>query len=642
MSTFFRSTALWLSIGAVVVVGGTGAAGIHAIRLVRAKAMPSPSSIALEEAHAIDAGPGQRPLEDEDEDEEQAYAFRLPSGEPAAISCEDARKIIAQVRTSLAYEPEAVVPKSLATGTADWLDPHGLWSASSDAPTASALEEHGADLVSDLEGAKSSECPAAHAIGVSLVKWVGELRGKFDHARETATSDDPALAAQTDPFDAPSFSRPATELAIDLGARIGAFSRAIGPAGKPYVEAARERYFPTLDADGWSRVVLAAAVRAYVPLVDPHGAWAPLDEEESVYEVDLASRPPPRLWEKSERSAIGVRMTEGANAPLVNGDLLLSLAGIATAGLPLEQLDQLSFAAADGAEPARGIVLRAGERSLRAVTMRPVDEAEAPPPTTEHDGLVSARVAYGSGDALVIVIHDVRDDLGDALARTILRARRTPGRPLSGIVLDLRGNGGGSTDGAIAALGLFMPGVPLFPMRRRDGTLETDRAPEPPTVDRWTGPVASLVDGETASAAEMIAGALAVYHRGATIGSPTYGKGCAQEYIDDDAHTGVLRLTTLLYALPDGAPVQRVGITPGIAISFAPPAENPEPDEHEATLPHAPPTWRGPDVRDARITTLDEAWGAHAGNVGPCEDADVCRALRALAGASAKRTSPKR
>ena len=75
-------------------------------------------------------------------------------------------------------------------------------------------------------------------------------------------------------------------------------------------------------------------------------------------------------------------------------------------------------------------------------------------------------------------------------------------------MLDLRGNGGGSTEGAIDALGLFLPGRALFPMRRRDGAIEMDRAPDrPPTSN--AGPLAMLVDGETASAAEMIAGALA-------------------------------------------------------------------------------------------------------------------------------------
>jgi hypothetical protein len=62
------------------------------------------------------------------------------------------------------------------------------------------------------------------------------------------------------------------------------------------------------------------------------------------------------------------------------------------------------------------------------------------------------------------------------------------------------------------------------------------------------------------------------------------------------------------------------------------------PPEREATLPHAPPTWRGPDVRDRPILahaddgTWGAGWPASKGNVGPCKDADVCRALRLLGG----------
>jgi carboxyl-terminal processing protease len=169
-------------------------------------------------------------------------------------------------------------------------------------------------------------------------------------------------------------------------------------------------------------------------------------------------------------------------------------------------------------------------------------------------------------------------------------------------------------------------------MKRRDGTIETDRAPEPPAAERWAGPLATLIDGETASAAEMIAGALAVYHRAPTVGAPTYGKGCAQEYVDDDAHAGVLRLTTLLYALPDGAPVQRIGLTPTIGLSLAPIEDT----EREATLAHAPPMWRGPDVREHRVASASESWPAHGGLLGPCKDADVCKALRAIGAGPAK------
>jgi carboxyl-terminal processing protease len=192
-----------------------------------------------------------------------------------------------------------------------------------------------------------------------------------------------------------------------------------------------------------------------------------------------------------------------------------------------------------------------------------------------------------------------------------------------GVILDLRGNGGGSIDGAKAAVGLFLPGAPLFPMRRRDGTLELEVAPLPPETDRWAGPVATLVDAETASAAEMIAGALSSYQRGMVVGVRTYGKGCAQEYLDDDAAVGVLRLSTLVYALPDGRPVQRVGLPPDIVLG------RDDSVEREEALPHALAPWNGPDVRRASMIA-SVPWPSHAGRVGPCRDAATCRTLRAL------------
>jgi carboxyl-terminal processing protease len=541
--------------------------------------------------------------------------------------------VIAQVRTGLAYEPDGVSPHALAAGAADWLDPHGLWSAAPDSPIQARIEKRAEQLVAEMEGRVGDDCPAARDVGEALQAWVDGLRTRFDAARASTTEADAAAASEEIPFDAIAYSQPAKTFADELGARVGAFERTYGASAKPYGEAARDRFFPQLTAEEWGRALLAAAVRAYVPLVDPHGAWAPLDEEESVYEVDLAGHPPARLWEKSERTAIGVVLGDGASAPLAEGDLVLSIADVTTAGLPLEQLDQLSYAAADLPDAVTATILRQGEHALRTISITPPSAATAADTGGDDERLPADRVAYGEGDALVVAIHDVRDDLGELLARTIAAdTHRRELRPITGVVLDLRGNGGGSTDGAMAAIGLFLPGAPLFPMKRRDGTIETDRAPVPPSDDAWHGPVASLVDGETASAAEMIAGALAVYRRGPSVGTATYGKGCAQEYLDDDVHAGVVRLTTLLYALPDGQAVQRVGLTPTISLSL-PPVED---TEREATLAHAPPTWRGPDVRDRRSPTTAEAWPSPEGVVGPCKDEAVCKALRALGAAPAK------
>ena len=569
-------------------------------------------------------------------DDARIHAFRVPSGDAPGLACDEARRVVQQARSQLAYAPEVVDAHALADAAADWLDPYGLWSVAPDSPVADAFGTHASELLADVEGRSQRDCPGARALGAELVTWVAELRTSYDRARVDpgAVPEDATTAATSTAFEGATVTRPALTLAATLGRRAGTVDRALGPAAQPYTDAARSRFFPSLDADGWARVVLAAAVRAYVPTIDPHGAWAPLDEESSVYEVDLEARPPPRLWDKAERTAVGVHIESGATPPLADGDVLLALAGMATAGLSFEQVEQLGFAASDARPPAQAVVLRAGER-LPVTTWldgAPDEGRGGAVAVADEDGLPVERVEYGEGDAIVVTVHDVRDDLGDELTRAVLREREREGRPLAGVVLDLRGDGGGSTDGAIDALGLFMPGAALFPMKRRDGTLETDRAPEPPAVDRWRGPVATLVDADTASAAEMIAGALASYHRGPVVGATTFGKGCAQEYLDDDAKAGVLRLTTLLYALPDGTAVQRIGLSPTLRFPFG----GGSADDREATLPHAPPSWRGPDVRDRGVLahvddgTWSVAWPAHGGNIGPCKDADTCRALRML------------
>jgi carboxyl-terminal processing protease len=191
------------------------------------------------------------------------------------------------------------------------------------------------------------------------------------------------------------------------------------------------------------------------------------------------------------------------------------------------------------------------------------------------------------------------------------------------VVLDLRGNGGGSTDGAEAAVGVFLPGYPSFPLLLRGGSVEVEHAAAPVKSDVWAGPVAVLVDGYTASAAEMIAGAIAAYSRGVLLGTRTFGKGCIQEYFDDRVGAGVLRLTTMLFALPDGSPVQGVGLTPALHLPL------PTTREREAGLESSLPPWRGPDVR-APVTNSFPIWSPHGGRVGPCADPTVCVALRRL------------
>ena len=79
----------------------------------------------------------------------------------------------------------------------------------------------------------------------------------------------------------------------------------------------------------------------------------------------------------------------------------------------------------------------------------------------------------------------------------------------------------------------------------------------------------------------------------------------AQEYLDDEGGTGVLRLTTLVFALPDGSPLQKVGVFPQIALGLSPAGDR------ESGLSHAPATWRGPDVRAPRLAP-SAPWPSHS------------------------------
>ncbi len=559
---------------------------------------------------------------------------RLPTGAAPRMSCAAARTLIGDVETRLAAAPPAIAKnkeasfeKSLADATLDWADPHGLWTASPDTPVAPFVRARAAKLRAVLEG--HADCATElRPIGEALGKWVSELRTEWTAATTAALGDvkvDVATAAGSAVIEAAFEDGPLTRTARALTRELASRSALTvkhQPSLAVEADLGRERWLPELSADAWGEVVLAAAVRAWVPLIDPHGAWAPTEESATLYDRDLEVAPPPRLWTSSTRTAIGVRIDAGAVAPLLERDVVLSIDGVTVAGLSAEAIDQLAEAPDDDTESRAVRVLRVRDAKWEVVKL---DLRAAL--GDEHiavDPLPVEIVPYASGHAFVVRLSDVPDGLGDDLARALATARaETP--DVIGLILDLRGNGGGSIDGATSALGLFLPGAPLFPLRHRDGAIETERATEPPAEDRWLGPVAALVDSGTASAAEMIAGALHAYRRGLVIGTTTYGKGCAQEYVDDPTGVGVLRLTTLLFALPDGTAVQRLGLHPDVLLPLPMPLGV---KDREADLPRAAPSWTGPDIRDPK-RVVEVPWPP-AKAVGPCKDAALCRTLRAL------------
>ena len=273
---------------------------------------------------------------------------------------------------------------------------------------ADVFDAHAAELLADLEGRVGrATAPARALVGSELVAWVDELRAAFDEARAAApTAEDRAAAAAAPAFEGATVTRPARALAATLGRRVGRLDRA--GSGRPRSRTSMPRARGTSRAstpDGWARVVLASAVRAYVPAIDPHGAWAPLDEESSVYEVDLEARPPSRLWDKAERTAVGVKIEAGATPPLADGDVVLSLAGLADGGAELRaeraaRVRRVRRAAAGaGRRAARGREA-AGHHVARRRAGRGASRGRRR--WRDDDDLPVERVEYGDGDAIVV------------------------------------------------------------------------------------------------------------------------------------------------------------------------------------------------------------------------------------------------
>ena len=130
---------------------------------------------------------------------------------------------------------------------------------------------------------------------------------------------------------------------------------------------------------------------------------------------------------------------------------------------------------------------------------------------------------------------------------------------LGGLLLDVRGNPGGLLDQAVNIADMFLEQGGIVTIRGRRGAVEEHVAHKAGT---WTGfPIVVLVDAGSASAAEILAGALQDQKRATLVGTQTYGKGSVQTFFDLDDGGG-LKLTTARYYTPGGKSLEGKGITP--------------------------------------------------------------------------------
>jgi carboxyl-terminal processing protease len=270
-----------------------------------------------------------------------------------------------------------------------------------------------------------------------------------------------------------------------------------------------------------------------------------------------------------------VAESPGERAGIRPGDRLLAIDGVPTKEMTL----------ADAARRMKG---PAGTK----VTLEIMREGFASP---QRLVLVRDRVRTQSVDLRVVDaerrlayvrVRTFQERTDRSLARALEDARVQLGGPLRGVVLDLRNNPGGLLDQAVRVSDLFLSsGVIVTTAGRGRRNVEVERAREKDTEPPY--PLVVLVNKGTASASEIVAGALQDHGRAVVMGTQTFGKGSVQTIIELEDGSG-LKLTVAKYYTPRNRSIQAQGIVPDIVVADGAPAA-PGPARSGERDPRRPP-----------------------------------------------------
>lgn len=349
----------------------------------------------------------------------------------------------------------------------------------------------------------------------------------------------------------------------------GCAAVALGGAAVAVAQTPRNETFRMLELFG---DVLSVVEQAYVVPVDNKklieaalgGMMTALDPHSSY----LAPAGFGELRERTEGQYSGVGLTISAEAGLVKvispmddspagragvqpGDVISVIDGASAAGLSVSEVSD-KLRGAPGTSVAVTF-LRDGEDPLEVILTREVIKIES----------VTGRV---EGEFGVIRISTFNENTVRELNETVAELKAANPN-IRGYVVDLRNNGGGLLNAAVGVSDAFLD----------RGEIVSQRGRRPEQIDRWaarpgdlTGglPIVVLVNYGSASASEIVAGALKDHERATIVGLTTFGKGSVQTVIPlRGGEDGALSITTARYYTPSGRSIQKIGIEPDLEVS---------------------------------------------------------------------------
>jgi carboxyl-terminal processing protease len=246
------------------------------------------------------------------------------------------------------------------------------------------------------------------------------------------------------------------------------------------------------------------------------------------------------------------------------------------------------------------------------------------------------------------------EQTGVGVRRALTRFKERLGDKLRGVVVDLRNNPGGLLNQAVEVADAFLDKGEIVSTRGREARVSSRFNAKPGDLAQGV-PIVVLVNGGSASASEIVAGALQDHRRAIILGTKSFGKGSVQTIIPLGNH-GAMRLTTARYYTPSGRSIQAKGIVPDILVEQATLTKTETPQRpHEADLPGALDT-KKPDAKkadpkqaDPKKADPDKKSEAKPGDKKPAKAADkpdpkdyqLARALDLLRGISLYRANQK-
>ena len=302
--------------------------------------------------------------------------------------------------------------------------------------------------------------------------------------------------------------------------------------------------------------LLQAAIRGMVSSLDPYSAYLDGDEYDEV-----------KISSSGQYSGVGIEVSmedeevvvvsplEGspaAQAGIRSGDIIATIDGVPVNTTSLA--DTIGrMRGKEGTSVKIGVLREGSPEPLQFILKRSRVELRSVKAELLEPGMGYVRISQFSettGDDLDAALKDLR--------------KRNGAAPLKGLVLDLRNNPGGVLEAAVSVSDTFLESGVIVTAKGRtpESKFEMDATPG----DALNGaPIVVLVNGGSASAAEIVAGALKDNHRAKLMGRTTFGKGSVQTVIPLPGDRAV-KLTTSLYYTPSGISINHRGIAPDIEL----------------------------------------------------------------------------